>query len=74
MKGGKRRITRIAELVSVADGEYQIEEIYGYRQTGIDDDGNAIGHFYTTGYQPHCLEKISAAGIGMSNTLFQKTI
>ncbi len=60
LKGGVRHITQILEIVEVKDGEFVIEPIMGFRQTGVDQDGDAVGEFYTTGYQPRFLERIHA--------------
>ncbi len=70
LKGGGRRITRISEIAGYADGSYRIEDIFGFRQTGVDAEGNATGEFYATGYRPRCLAQIEAAGITLHENLF----
>ncbi|MDA7978715.1 MAG: CpaF family protein [Pirellulales bacterium] len=60
LKGGVRRVTQILEIVEVKDGEYVIEPVMGFRQTGVDEEGDAIGEFFTTGYRPTFLERIHA--------------
>ena len=66
LKGGMRRVVRIAEITGLKQGEYQLEEIFGFEQTGVDARGIAQGEFYATGYVPHCLQRIRAAGIELS--------
>ncbi|MDY0168232.1 MAG: CpaF family protein [Thermoguttaceae bacterium] len=70
LKGGARRITRISEIVGYSEGNYQIEDIFGFRQTGVNAEGNATGTFYTTGYRPQCMAQIEAAGISLQENLF----
>ena len=70
LKGGGRRIMRISEIAGYADGSYRIEDIFGFRQTGVDAEGNAAGEFYATGYRPRCLAQIEAAGISLHENLF----
>lgn len=70
LKGGRRRVVRVAEIVGLRQGEYQLEEIFGFQQTGVDENGQARGEFYTTGYVPHCLRRIQAAGIEFSEREF----
>jgi pilus assembly protein CpaF len=70
LKGGARRITRISEIVGLTDGNYRTEDIFGFRQTGVDTKGDAVGQFYTTGYRPQCLAQIEAAGISLRENLF----
>ena len=70
LKGGRRRITRISEIAGFSAGSYQIEDIFGFRQTGVDASGQAVGEFYTTGYRPRCLASIEAAGLDVSDDWF----
>ena len=71
LKGGVRRITRISEIAGCTDGNYRIEDIFGFRQTGVDAEGNARGEFYTAGYRPKCMQQIEAAGISLPANLFE---
>jgi pilus assembly protein CpaF len=72
LKGGVRRVTQVDEIVEVKDGEYVIEPIMGFRQTGVDEDGDAVGEFFTTGYQPKFLERIRANAADLPAELLQK--
>jgi pilus assembly protein CpaF len=74
LKGGVRRIMRISEIVSAAGGEYQIEDIFGFEQTGVDENGTAVGHFYATGYRPRCLNRMRSCGANLPEHLFEKQI
>ncbi|MCO6456396.1 MAG: CpaF family protein [Pirellulaceae bacterium] len=71
LKGGARRVTRISEIVGVEGGDYRLEDIFGFEQTGVDAEGNASGHFYTTGYRPICLNRLRSSGAALSDELFQ---
>ena len=70
LKGGARRVTRISEVVGVHDGELQLEDIFGFEQTGVDQAGVAIGEFYATGYVPQCLKRLRASGAAVPEELF----
>ncbi len=70
LKGGMRRITRISEIIEYTEGSYRIEDIFGFRQTGVDAEGGAIGEFYATGYRPRCMAQIEAAGIMLQENIF----
>jgi pilus assembly protein CpaF len=69
-KGGVRRVLRIAELVAIKNGEYYLEDIFRFRQTGLDEQGRATGDFYATGYLPQCMERILSAGVSLSDSVF----
>ena len=71
LKGGARRVMRISEVVGIKDGVYQLEDIFGYEQTGV-KDGQAVGEYYATGYRPHCLKRFQAAGIEVPDSLFEE--
>jgi pilus assembly protein CpaF len=70
LQGGVRRITRISELVAVENSAYRIEDIFGFRQTGVDSQGNATGEFFSTGYRPLCIERLRTSGVGVSDDWF----
>lgn len=70
LKGGIRRVTRIAELVGVSDGTYQLVDIFGFKQTGVGPDGVAQGHYYATGTLPKCVARLKASGIEIAESMF----
>lgn len=70
LKGGARRVMRISEIVGIKDGAYQLEDIFGYEQTGV-QNGQAVGEYFATGYRPVCLKRFQAAGIDVPDTLFE---
>jgi len=70
LKGGPRRIMQVCEIVGVKNGDYVLEEIFGFEQTGIDANGSAVGEFYATGYRPHCLTRLKASGVNLPDELF----
>jgi pilus assembly protein CpaF len=71
LKGGVRKVMRISEIVSASDGEYQLQDIFGFRQSGLDSQGRAKGEFYATGYRPACANRFEDAGIRISDDLFR---
>ena len=70
LKGGIRRVMRISEIVEVKNGDYVMEDVFGFEQTGLDDDGRAEGHFYATGYKPACLARMRSEGCDLPDSLF----
>ena len=73
LKGGERKVMRISEIVGIKNGNYHLEDIFGFEQTGVDEDGVAQGEFYTTGYRPQCLAQIKAAGIHVPDSIFRES-
>ncbi|MBX3451872.1 MAG: CpaF family protein [Planctomycetaceae bacterium] len=68
---GERKIVRISELAGYRNGEYQLEDIFAYRMTGIDRAaGKAMGAFYATGYEPRSLQRLANLGYEVPHALF----
>ncbi|MEX0867057.1 MAG: CpaF family protein [Pirellulales bacterium] len=72
LKGGVRRVTRISEVTGIEDGEYKQQEIFGFRQSGVDGAGMATGSFYATGSEPNITRRLTELGIEMPTGLFQR--
>jgi len=73
LKGGIRRVMRISEIVDLDEkGNYHLEDIFGFEQMGIDENGKAKGEFFATGHRPACLQRMKAAGIEISDQIFEK--
>jgi pilus assembly protein CpaF len=70
LKGGARRVRRISEIVALDNGEYELRELFGYRQTGVDDQGMARGRFYAAGNVPSFLPRLAEIGIDLPEGLF----
>ncbi len=70
LQGGARKILRISEVLGLENGSFRIEDIFGYRQTGVDADKNAVGQFYATGYRPACLERLETSGAPIADDWF----
>ncbi len=70
LKGGIRRVMKISEIVGLNDNGFHVEDIFGFEQTGLDEHGNARGEFYVTGYRPHCLSRMRAAGVRLPDEMF----
>ncbi len=72
LKGGPRKIVQICEIAGIEDGQYHLEDIFGFEQTSLDEHGVAIGNFYATGYRPECLKRIAAYGRELPDSMFDE--
>ena len=70
LKGGVRRITRVSEITGLQGNEYQIQDLFRFRQTGVNDAGLATGEFLATGNRPHFLARIEDAGVELADGVF----
>ncbi|ASJ71947.1 ATPase, T2SS/T4P/T4SS family [Granulosicoccus antarcticus] len=60
---GSRKITKITEVVGVESGTIQLQDIFVYKQKGIDENGRVKGHFAATGAIPSFYEELRQIGI-----------
>ena len=74
LKGGVRRVMRLSEVVGIDTGEYHMQEIFGFKQAGIGDDGRAQGSFYATGNVPSFCQRLEELGITLPAKLFEKRV
>lgn len=70
---GKRKVMSILEITGMEGDIITTQEIFTFRQTGVDQQGGIIGHFSATGVRPRFLERLRAFGITLSDTLFDPT-
>lgn len=66
LHSGERRVSRICELTGYADGAFRLEDIFVFRRTGESTSGLITGRFFTTGYQPMALQRMTQQGIDIS--------
>ncbi len=67
VSGGSRRITSISEILGRKkdpQDSFRVEakEIFSFQRKGIDQQGNTVGSFQVTDYQPDCLERLHRYG------------
>ena len=71
MRDGTRKVVSITEVLGT-DGEHvKLQEIFNFRQTGLDEEGKVLGGFNPTGVVPHFLDYLSSEGEGLPEELFQ---
>ncbi len=68
---GRRRLMSLAELTGMEGDVVTMQEIFRFRQTGMDDDGQVLGRFEATGIRPRFLDQVMAHGINLSADLFR---
>jgi pilus assembly protein CpaF len=59
---GKRRVVSVSEISGTEGNVITIQDIYEFRQHGIDEDGNVLGELTATGIRPRCTDRIQRAG------------
>jgi pilus assembly protein CpaF len=70
MKDGTRKIVNITEVVGMEGDNIQIQDIFFFEQTGVDDNGKIVGRLRPSGVRPRFLDRIEQAGIYLAPGIF----
>ena len=70
LKDGSRKITQVSEVTGISGEEIHTEDIFTYKQTGVDMHGKIRGSFVATGYIPKCMDRFEANGIEVPREIF----
>lgn len=69
---GKRKVTKITEVLDVGeDMRVEMQDIFVFEQTHIDEEGNFVGRFKPTGIVPSCLGDLQRRGIDIKEDIFK---
>ena len=66
----------VLQIARLTDGRRKIvslQELFAFRQTGIDDNGVVSGYFCATGVRPHFTERVRSFGLELPDALFDPT-
>src|SRR5437867_155763 len=74
LQGGPRKITSITEVLGMEQDIIIMQDIFKYKQLGIDQNGRAFGQFEATGVRPSFVSRLEAAGIKLPSNLFQERV
>jgi septum site-determining protein MinD len=75
LSDGSRKVIQITEVAGMLDEIHiNLKDIFIFKQTGVDNQGNVIGYFTATGYFPTFFEEIKTRGIYLPEDIFKPTI
>ncbi len=72
--GGVRKVIKISEITGMEGDVISMQDIFEFKQTGLDKDRVAEGHFVATGIRPQCLAKLAASGVSVPVELFERRV
>ncbi|OGX37821.1 MAG: hypothetical protein A3C36_05880 [Omnitrophica WOR_2 bacterium RIFCSPHIGHO2_02_FULL_52_10] len=68
---GTRKITGISEITGLSeDFHLQMEDVFVFKQEGVERDGRVLGKFQPTGYIPQCLDELVTRGLPVDRKMF----
>ena len=67
-------MTSISEVVSMEGDTIIMQEIFAFRQAGVNANGRAHGEFVATGIRPTFMERLEQAGCRLPVDLFRQRV
>ncbi|MCR3923205.1 MAG: CpaF family protein [Firmicutes bacterium] len=70
LRDGSRKITHITEIQGMEGDIIVLQDLFVYEQTGLDENGNCLGTYRSTGIRPKTIHQLEAAGINLPAAMF----
>ena len=74
VRGGARKIVSIVEVLGLSGGELEHQELYQFKQTGVDAEGNATGVHAATGKTSIHMDHFAERGESVSTSIFEPAV
>jgi pilus assembly protein CpaF len=74
LQGGPRKVTSITEVLNMEQDVIIMQDVFKFKQLGIDQNGRAFGQFESTGVRPSFVSRLESKGIKLPSNLFQERI
>jgi pilus assembly protein CpaF len=72
MTGGRRKIVSIAEISGMEGEVILMQDLFRFKQEGIDSQGHARGYFEACDIRPQMLERMHEEGLSLPASVFQR--
>ena len=72
LTGGRRKVVSISEVTGIESDVILLQDLFRFRQTGVDEEGHASGSFEPCGVRPRVLDRFQAEGITLPPSVFQR--
>ncbi len=67
---GVRRVTHVSEVTGMEGQIITLQDVFRFRQTGVNEDGRIQGQILPTGIRPSFAERFEVTGIKLPDRLF----
>ncbi len=67
---GRRKVTSIQEITGMEGEVITMQEIFGFRQTGLGPEGQVLGYFQASGVRPKFSDRLRAFGVVLPDAMF----
>jgi pilus assembly protein CpaF len=70
LKDGTRKVINITEVQGMEGDVIVLQDIFIYRQEGLDADGKLVGSLIPTGVRPRFYKRLETSGIQVPTSVF----
>jgi pilus assembly protein CpaF len=70
LSDGSRKVTSITEVTGLEGSQIVMQEIFAFKQTGVDENGKIIGAMKPTGGVPTWIDQLKSRGIELDMGMF----
>jgi pilus assembly protein CpaF len=70
LSDGSRRVISFQEITGMESDTVTMQEIFAFKQTGVDKLKRVVGTFGPTGIRPHFSTKLESMGLGLDSSIY----
>ena len=70
LSDGSRKVVAISEVTGIEGQQIVMQDIFAFRQTGVNEDGKVAGVFRPTGAVPTFFEHLRSRGLSLDPAMF----
>ena len=74
LQGGPRKMTSITEVMNMEQDIIIMQEVFRFKQLGVDQNSRAFGQFEATGVRPTFVPRLEQKGIKLPSNMFAERI
>ena len=74
IQGGPRKMTSITEVMNMEQDVIIMQEIFRFKQLGVDQNSRAYGQFEATGVRPSFVARLEQKGIKLPSNMFTERV
>ena len=74
LQGGPRKMVSVTEVMNMEQDIIIMQEVFKFKQLGVDQNGRAYGQFEATGVRPTFIPRLEAKGIKLPSNMFAERV
>jgi pilus assembly protein CpaF len=71
LTGGHRKVISIAEVTGMEGDAFCLQEVFRFKQVGLDARGGAVGYFEACGVRPQAMARLASEGVNLPQEIFR---